>query len=315
MDSSNPDSKDKPEQALPSGAVLHAQFTRILEGFAGDWSVLEDTVAKINATRIAIVDLERDGGRFSLLFENTPIAGVLVTTEAQQRLLDLITTLIAATPAPEAVESTVACKVVHEDGVVETILAVEGGELRPLSRIRDRREHDALPLDRSKQFASPLRQLGAKKGVLVAALLLVAFGLMAWQSGYIGRILSRPADELVNDLGRFKGLLEIKTEKDWGKYKVTITRGPAYPVNADEVARLRRERKGAGELAALDIVAKGDHLYVQLRNDTGKLIESAKAELRPLLDDKEGQEIVRINGHINGHTLQLSLEQGKTGKK
>ena len=314
MNSSDPGSKNKPEQALPSGAVLHAQFNGILEGFAGDWSPLEDTVARINATKIAEVDLERDGGRFSLLFENTPIPGALVTPEAQQQLLELLATLIAATPAPEAVESTVACKVVHEDGVVETILAVEGGELRPLSRIRDRQTHDALPLEQSKQFASPLQQLGARKGALVALLLLAGFGLMAWQNGYVGKILSRPADELVNDLDHFERLLEVTVAKDWGKYKVTITRGPSYPESPADAERLRVDRKATSELAALDIVAKGDHLYVQLRNDTGKIITSAKAELRPLLDDKEGQVIVRINGHINGHTLRLALDRGKAGK-
>ena len=134
------------------------------------------------------------------------------------------------------------------------------------------------------------------------------------KNGYVGKILSRPADELVNDLGHFERLLEVAVVNDWGKYKVTITRGPSYPESPADAERLRVDRKATSELAALDIVAKGDHLYVQLRNDTGKIITSAKAELRPLLDDKEGQVIVRINGHINGHTLRLALDRGKAEK-
>jgi len=312
----NPDSASNAnaEQERPDGAILHAQFDGILEGYVGDRVEVEAAVNQINAVGIVEADLEFDGGKFTILFDNAPIPGDRATIEKQQQLLELLAKLIGATPSPETVESTLACKVVHDNGVVETVLAVQNGTLRPLSRVRDRDGRDARSLEHSEHFTAPLGHLGFKKGGLVALLLLLAFGLMAWQSGYVQKILSRPADQLKHDLGPFKGLVDVSVEKSWGSYLVTIQRGPSYPKDAEEADQLRLARKSLGERAALDIVTKGNNLYVQLCNEEGGSVESEKAELRPLLNDKNGKVPVRLPGRLDGHSIRLALDRGKAKK-
>lgn len=309
----NPDSTSNTdaEQERPDGAILHAQFDGILEGYVGEPGKVEAAVNKINAAGIVEADLELDGGKFTILFDNAPIPGARAGIEKQQRLLELLSELIEATPSPETVESTLACKVVHENGVIETVLSVQNGELRPLSRVRDRDGRDTHSLEQSEQFSAPLGHLGFKKGGLVALLLLLAMGLMAWQSGYVQKILSRPADQLKHDLGPFKGLLDVSIEKSWGSYLVTIKRGPSYPKDAEEADELRLARKDLGERAALDIVTKGNNLYVQLCNEEGKSVQSGEAELRPLLNDKNGKVPVNLPGHLDGYSIRLALDRGE----
>ena len=109
-------------------------------------------------------------------------------------------------------------------------------------------------------------------------------------------------------------VVDVSVEKSWGSYQVTIQRGPSYPKDAEEADQLRLARKSLGERAALDIVTKGNNLYVLLCNEEGESVESEKAELRPLLNDKDGKVPVRLPGHINGHSIRLTLDRGKAKK-
>jgi hypothetical protein len=298
----------------PRGPIRYARFEGILEGRVGDRAALQAVVSEINSTGLIEAELEIEGGRFTLLFEDRPIPGARASAVEQERLLELLTRLIAVSADPETVESTLGCKVVHEDGVVETLLTVNRGELRPLSQVRALDERDVLPLEASGQLTTPLRQLGFKKGLLVGLLLLTGFGLMAWRSGYVDRILSRPAEKLVVNANQFAGLLHVAVSKRWGAYELTLTRGPAYPVDAAAAAQLRKDRESLAEQAALRIVTDGGRLYVQLCDEAGTVLRTGTVELRPLLGDRDGKAVVRLDGHLKGHMIKLALDRGTTRK-
>ena len=140
--------------------------------------------------------------------------------------------------------------------------------------------------------------------------MLGVFGLMAWRSGYLDRLLSHAAEDLARDTGPFGAALELSVEKSWGNYEVTLVRGPDYPANAAEAARRTAELTSLIEKSAYGIVVAGGRMYVQLLDKEQKVLASKEVELRALLTSGDAEVTAKLPGRIRAHALRLSLERG-----
>lgn len=297
-------------QDLPKGPVRYALFGGILEGRVADEDALEAIASQMNRLDTVPADLEIDGGRFTLLLDDGPVPGARVSPAKQAQLLGLLEELIQASARPHEVESTLHVTHVYADAAVETLLAIVDGELQPVSRVRDLKPGDTLREEGPESLGAPLRALGVKRGLLVGALLLVVFGLMAWRSGYVDMLFHASVSKLAIERGPFAGILAVSASERWGSYIVTISRGPAYPKDAADVARLRRERTDLPGQAAVRIAAEGGRLFVQLRDGAGRVLQSEAAELGALLSDAEAEVSVRISGRLKAQAVRLSLGRG-----
>ncbi|MFQ5844281.1 MAG: hypothetical protein ACE5JG_04755 [Planctomycetota bacterium] len=208
-----------------------------------------------------------------------------------------------------AAESTLHCTEVYDRAVRETLFFVEAGAIRALSRVRPI-EEDGTARDEGAAAAA-LRRIGLRRLLLVGALLLVGFGLMAWRTGYLDRLFSHAAEAIALDPGPFGQSLRLAVDESWGDYRLTVTRGPGFPGGPAELERRRAAATDLSRRAALDILAEGGRIYAQLCDSELRVLESAALELRPLLGDERAEVEVRIPGRIRARTIRLSLERGK----
>ena len=288
----------------PDGPLEELVWGGILEWRGGDTGALLEIVARLNALGVARAELDADGGRHSLLFDDGPVTGAGVRAGGPAALLDLLQELIDAGGDPRSAESTLHCSAVHADGVVETLIRVEDGRVRSLSRVRERTPGERRP-------ASVRRPIPWSLVVPVGALVLVAFGLMAWTSGLLDRVLSSSPESITVETGPFGTRLAASVDRKWGNYLVTVTRGPDYPTSVEEVEAARAAATEISDRAAIDILAGGGQIYVQLRSADDTLLEEAQVELRPLVEAADGRAVARIPGRLGAAKVRLSLSSGK----
>ena len=302
----------------PEEPADYGWFGGILEGSVGDRAALGPIVDEINRVTPIGADLEIDGGRFTVLLDDQTLSGDKLTGAGLDTFVNLLRQLAAASATPDAIESTLRYTGVHGEEVVEILFARYEGEIRCISRRRP-----LQPADREHAVPGTgwhaLPSISRKRVLTVAALLLVVFGLLAWQNGLLDRILlAKPAD-IVLDTGPFKAVLTLELESHWGIYSVTIRRGEDYPATAAEVAQLQKEAVTAMDRAAMNAVANGSAIHVQLQDRHGKVIGTAKAALSPLLaaagtTGVAPGVVVKIPGRMDAHAVRLALDAGVPGQ-
>jgi len=99
--------------------------------------------------------------------------------------------------------------------------------------------------------------------------------------------------------------LDLKAEKSWGNYQVTISRGKAFPTRQDDVLKLKASRPELSEQAALAAVAEGQKAFVLLQDDKGGSLAVVPLDLKNLLS--RDQISVILPGHYQAAVLSLSL--------
>jgi hypothetical protein len=144
--------------------------------------------------------------------------------------------------------------------------------------------------------------------------LLIVGVFFAWQSGWIDRVLAARAEEVLIETGAFGQMVDVKLERSWGNYNVTLTRGPTYPTTPEALAALRDNSKTLTAGAACELIGNGGELFVQIANEDGKVLAEARTELRTLLTDEAGKVEVKLPGNRSAHHVSLSLSAGKKGK-
>jgi len=291
------------EHRLPEGPLEELLFGGILEWRGGDAHELERIVGEINALGLARAELDPDGGRFSILFDDKPVPGARVTPDVLDRLVDGLQALVDASEDPAGAESTLHCSAIHTGEIVETLIGVEGGVVRPVSRIRPRLIEESADI--------PVRTVAWKKVVPLGLLLLVGFGLVAWRSGYLDRVFSAAPAEFEVDRGPFGERLRVSITREWGNYVITLRRGASYPATVEAITAERAGAKGIAERAAIDIIAAGGTVYVQLLDANGEVIDSKEVELRTLVEDAKGKAIARIRGRIGAAQVRIALSKGE----
>lgn len=280
----------------------------ILEGRIGDAAAIARSVQALSKLGICAFELDRDGGKFSVMPENRQVRGDGFDLDRQNELLQHLCAIAAAARGP--VESTLRCTMVFDTECAETLFraglpAPEGPGIEPLTRMRPRRADDVPP---ELPPPPPWRQLLQRREVMIALpLLLIAFLLLAWQSGLVDRLLSANATGLTVENGAFGDLLHAEVANEWGNYRVAITRGAGYPADAaawDAYAAAAKDE--AARLCGV-VVREGQDIYLQLRDADDRVLAEGRANLRPLVTTADGKVKVDLPGRMTAAHLVLSV--------
>jgi len=293
----------------PPGPIDHARFGGILEGRHDDPTPLEDAVARLNDLGLVRADLEIDGGRYSLMLDDRRVPGRNMSDAALSVMLDCLGDVVESSGHSGTAESTLHCSEFARGMVRETLFVPQGGRMNAVSRVRLLADGPDEPDPGS--VAQAFRSVGTRRAVWIAVALVVAFGITAWKSGYLDRVLSRDADRINLDTGPFGSDLAVSLESSWGNYEVTVRRGATYPTTGEEIARRREQAPDLAQRAALGILSEGGTIYVQLRDGSRTVLVSERVELRPLLSSADAEVKVTLDGRIAARTVRLDLERGR----
>jgi hypothetical protein len=261
--------------------------------------------ARSNATGFGRMDVGVDGGRFSVLMDDTTVPAARMTDENRRALADALTSIAGASGGP--VESTLRCTEVFANEVRETLFLPDGGAIRALTRTRPVTDADQF---RDPQSPAPPPSMGRGRLAVVLALLLVAFGVAAWASGWVDRLLAAKADAIAIDTGPFADCVDVSVAKSWGEYEVTLRRGPGYPVTNERLAELRAKATTPADRAAIDAVGSGGDVWLRLEDAEGRALELSKTDLRALAASADRTSETRLPGRISAARVRLSIEAG-----
>lgn len=297
---------------LPEGAPNALVVDGILDGRVRDAHALRDAVLRLSACGAGEFRLDITGGRYSLLPVETDVPPDRFDQAAQSNLLDRLHEVLEASQQG-SVEATLRCKLVYGAEVAETLFVVRGATVEPLTRRRPAAPSDAPALPR--MAPEPGIGLPRRQVLLLAPLALVLVGLLAWQSGYIDRVLAARAEQLATDTGPFGDMLTLRVARSWGSYKVTLTRGEGYPDTPDALAARKASVEELAGQAACAVIGDGDDLFVQVLDADGDVLDATRAELRSLLTDGDGEVVVSMDGRMAATTIRLSLDAGIQKKR
>lgn len=290
-------------------------FAGVLEGHLGDADGLRAATSSIQALRMVGCDLEIDGGRFSFLFDETPVPGPRLSVDNQHGLVAGLNALVIAAASSAPLESTLRGSLVYPTSVVETLFAVQDGQIRPLSRRRELEERDrahAPGASSPGQVEASLSGIDAKRGILLLVLVLIAAVGVAWNRGYLELVretfFSRSVEEVPARTGPFGELLELEVEKKLGKFVCTVRRGPAYPKTSEDVDALAADAKSPAERAAANAVGNGGVVGVALMDDQREVVISAEVRLAALLEDDEAEVEASLRAKLRGRIIELVLD-------
>ncbi|MCB9877444.1 MAG: hypothetical protein H6835_07585 [Planctomycetes bacterium] len=301
----------QPSTPPPTGAPQQLVVEGILDGRVADAAALRATVHLLSAAGAGRFRLEVTGGRFNVLPEDTQVPGAAFDEDAQATFLQTLQKVVDAA-APGSVETTLRCKMVYADQVAETLFVLQAGQLEPLTRRRPRSVGDAPPLPHDEPAAE--MQVRRRELMWVAPVLLLLGAFIAWQTGWIDRVLAARADAIACETGPFGDMLAVAASREWGNYVVTLQRGPGYPETPEALARRRDASQDLTSRAATELVGDGGELFVQLLDAQGEVLAERRTDLRALLAAADGKREVTLPGRIAAHTLRLGLASGKAPK-
>ncbi|HUR28967.1 MAG TPA: hypothetical protein VM509_12330, partial [Planctomycetota bacterium] len=214
---------------------------------------------------------------------------------------------------PRGAESTLRCTEVFETRVRETLFRPVGVKLETVCRLRGKTPRDDARAPKGLDAPRGLAGFEWRTVAVLLALLLVGFGLSAWSSGWVDRVLSVEAGELTVERGAFEGLLDLELHQRWGKYEIVIRRGPAYPADARATEAALAAASTTSGRAAVNAVSNGEDVYVLIASAKGRTLASERVSLRPLLGDEHARVEAEIWGRMLAHQVRISLDDGKPG--
>lgn len=291
---------------------VSVQLDGIVDGRIADGQALVDAAARLGALGIGRFELERDGGRFSLMPDGERHRGAGFGTEAQAQLLSCLQDVARATHGP--VESTLRCTMVFDHGVSETLFrAAADAEGRPtvegISRLRERRVGD-VPTEAAPP--PPWKSMLQRREIVIAIpLLVLGVLLMAWTSGLLDRLFAAGAAGLAKDSGSFGELLAVDATSSWGDYAVEIRRGPGHPTSSEAWEQLLAGAADEVARARLRVVREGNDVFVRLEDGKGRFVGEKSVSLRALVTDPSAVVKARVPGRITAARITLALESGK----
>ena len=299
-------------QGSDRGEPAWVTMDGIVEGRIGDITILTNAVKALNGLPIGNFELERDGGKFTILPINERRPGTGFDNAQQRQLLQHLEQIAAGSRGP--IESTLRCTMVFAAETTETLFRAgppppAGTGVEPLTRVRPRHAADSPP---PVPPPPPWRQmLKRREVILVLPLMLIAFALGAWQSGLIDRLLSANAVGLAIETGEFDDLLAIDVENDWGNYKVTVRRGAGHPDTAAAWDQRAAAAENETERLHAIVVREGQDLFVQLRDNADNVLAEQPLSLRLLVTDANGQVSTELPGHMSASRVVLSVTKNE----
>ena len=291
---------------------VSVQLDGIVDGRIADGQALVDAAARLCALGIGRFELERDGGRFSLMPDGERHRGAGFGTEAQAQLLSCLQDIARATHG--AVESTLRCTMVFDHGVSETLFRAAAGPdgqptVEAVSRLRERRVGD-VPTEAAPP--PPWKTMLQRREIVVAIpLLVLGVLLMAWTSGLLDRLFAASAAGLAKDTGAFGELLAVDASSSWGDYAVEIRRGPSHPTTSEAWEQLLAGATEEVARARLRVVREGNDVFVHLEDGQGRFVGEKSVSLRALVTNPDGVVKARVQGRITAARITLALESGK----
>lgn len=309
------------EGAAPTGPPRYGWFGGVLEGRVGDTDALRQAFAELESATTVPCDLDVEGGRFSLMFAEETLPGDALGLDRQNDLLDGLGRVLAASGDPAAAESTLRGSLVYGDEVVETLFAVVGGRIDPVSRKRPLGSRDPAGHAARREGAlggldAPFRDVARGRGLMLLALILVGGLLAAWRSGYLGlahdAITAPEADAVFIETGVFGETLELELDRRFAHYTCTIRRGRLYPATADEARELEDAAATTGERAAMNAVADGGAIWVRVVDEDGATLSAVEVELAELLVEEDGVAEVELRARAGGIKVELALSRGRS---
>jgi hypothetical protein len=302
-----PDDAPPVPPPLDPGEPRFAWFDGIVEGRLGDASLVRDAASRANAAGFGRMDVGVDGGRFSVLMSEDTVGARSMTDENRRLFANTLAEIAAASAGP--VESTLRCTEVFRNEVRETLFLAEGASIRALTRTRPVTEAD---LFRNPDGGPPRESsMGRGRLAVVLALLLVAFGAVAYFGGWVDRVLAARAESLSVDTGPFADYVDVSVEKSWGVYEVTLRRGKGFPVENARIEQLKAKAVTPADRAALDVVATGGKLWLRLEDTQGNGLAATSCELRPLLAGDDRTVVEHLPGYMSAARVKLSLDKGR----
>lgn len=301
-----PEDPDVGQPHANAPQALHVEG--ILDGRVLDEGTLRQAVTELGLCGAGSFRVDISGGRFTVLPVDTEVAASAFDAAAQSNFLDRLQA-IADAAQPSSIETNLRCKLIYTDDVAETLFVVRGHVLEPVTRRRPITAQDVPPLPGAGGKAPG--GLSRREVLWLAPVLLVAGLIFAWQSGWMQRVMAVRAEEVQTDNGPFGDMLTVELTRSWGNYYATLTRGDGYPDTPEALVARRDASEDLTTRAACELVGNGGELFVQLRQEDGKVLFETRSELRPLLADKDGSVEVKLPGHMSAHHLSLSLSSGK----
>ncbi|MDA1265001.1 MAG: hypothetical protein O2816_07980 [Planctomycetota bacterium] len=302
-----------PEPTVPDGPVRCAWFGGLIDGRRQDDEALRAAVERGNQLGLVHLDLELDGGKFSVLFDDSAVAGDDMSAKKSSDLLEVLQQIVAASAEPGRVESTLRCTEVYEDGAVETLFSSKGGKIECISRPRALTAQDHAHAIAAGVEAEPLPPGSRRQLLGLLALLLVAFAALAWQGGLVDRIAAKAGEQLEVDPGPFGATLAVETTTRWGMYKVTLRQGDAWPRSSAAAQAAIDAAGSVTEGAAMRAIADGGAIWLQLQDGQGNVLDAARIKLvRLLTEGKDPKDEVELRGRIAARRLVLALDSGSS---
>lgn len=303
-------------EPAPLGAPRHGVFGGVLEGTVGDAAALRAAAARIPAVRH---DLSVDGGRFSLLLDDTPVPGRALDTDAQDALLDALGAVARAAAPDRPLESNLRATLVHADRVVETLFTVEqrGDEraIAPISRERPLTPgDDAAPRQDAGGLDAPFRGMPRGRRALLVALVAVAGALGAWQTGALDVARSAfdrtPAEDVARETGPFADVLSITVDRSLAAWTCRVERGPGFPATPAALDARIAAAPTLGARAATRAAGEGGQAWLRGLDAEGQVVAAARLDLAPIAADEAGHVEAQLRPLHRITSIEVALTSG-----
>ena len=301
-----PESFDVLPQRLWFGGIMEGQRA----GPDMD-ALLVDVTERINGLGLARVELEIEGGHFSLLMDDQVLVGDRLLGESRQRFVEELQRIVVATADPSGLESTLRCTEIYADHAVETLFAPLDGKIQGFGRSRPLTPKDSRGLVQSAPSVVIPPELRDRRALLLVGAVVLLIGLLAWQRGFVDRLFSGDATELTLEMAGLQDCLALEVTNSWGNYEVTVVRGKGYPASTEDGKALLAQGKTPAELALLRAVVEGGVLFLRLENDKGIVLEVEELNLRALLASEKAKIQGKLPGRIDAKVLRIALVSGK----
>jgi len=286
-----------PDLSAPSGPPAYAWFAGVVEGDRGGTDGgLHAAAAAIERLGFGRADLELEGARFTLLLSGETVGGERLDDAGKRSFIAALEELARAAGIARPLESTLRCTEVHADRTVETLFAIEGGRVRPLSRVRAVDAEDRRRAPRSTGAPPELDSLGRRRAIVIVLSLVAIGAISVWRSGLIGRLLSPDPAALPILTTEFGDRLAVTVRHDFGDYRVEIRRSPAFPDTDEELALWRDRLSGARERIAWQALSGEGTVYVHSLGEGSRRLHTVSVNLRPLIVDGSEVGIAHLRG-------------------
>ncbi len=282
-------------------------FDGILEGPVGDRGLLKSCTIRIGAIGIVQANLEIDGGRFSILLDDKSRRMDGIRDEQRARLLALFQEIVDLSPNPLGVESTLRCTEVTQDGVQETLFALQDGQFQRVSRTRKANSGDLSRKPRPISVIGGEFETPNQRRVILGVAVLFMLGFLGWQMGVVHLALTPEPQEISVNHGLFEDLIATDLSKKWGVYTLSIFRGGNFPDTMAAFDSAIKSTKKLDRGAMLNAVAHGDVIYVQLIDSANDIVFQKGLSLKPLLLSPENKIQMQIRGHKDAQSIRLAL--------